>query len=74
MLMALEYILNNITKAESKRIFPYIHKLAHLALRTQQLRSLSVPDVSPNAVFFEEDKNNAHSADLMFMAVGSFVD
>lgn len=74
MLMALGYVLNNITQTESRHAFPYVNKLTHLSLRSQQLRPVAIPDVCPYSVFFEEKKANAYLSDLMSMVAGSFVD
>lgn len=74
MLIALRFVLNNLTKVESRRIFPYLHKLTHLSLRELQLRAVDIPDVSPYSEFFEGEKDNSHLSDLMSMVAGSFVD
>lgn len=74
MLTALGYVLNSITQPKSRHLFPYIHKLAHMTLRSQQLRPVSLPDVCPHSVFFGEGNKDAHLSDLMSMVAGSFVD
>lgn len=74
MLISLRFVLNNLTKAESRNIFPYLHKLTHLALRELQLRSVRIPDVCPYSEFFEGDTDRSHLSDLMSMVAGSFVD
>lgn len=74
MLLALGFILNRVSLPSSHTIFPYVHRLSHLARRLYQVRPVQIPDESPMSIFGESEEENARIGELMSMAAGSFVD
>lgn len=74
MLLALGFMLNRVSIPSSHTIFPYVHRLSHLARRLYQVRPVQIPDESAMSIFGEHEEDNERVADLMSMAAGSFVD
>lgn len=74
MLLALGFVLNRMAMPSSHTIFPYIHRLSHLARRLFQVRPVQIPDESAMSIFTGDAHHDASVGDLMSMAAGSFVD
>lgn len=74
MLLASGFMLNRVLISNSHTIFPYVHRLSHLARRLYQVRPVLIPDESAMSIFGESEKENSRVAELMLMAAGSFVD
>lgn len=74
MLLALGFVLNRMAMPNSHTIFPYIHRLSHLARRLYQVRPVQIPDESATSIFSGDANHDASVGDLMSMAAGSFVD
>lgn len=74
MLLALGFVLNHTLVPHSHTIFPYIHRLSHLARRLYQVRPVQMPDESGMSIFSGNPEEDAQVGELMSMAAGSFVD
>lgn len=74
MLLALGYVLNRMSMPNAHTIFPYIHRLSHLARRLYQVRPVQIPDESAMSIFSGDPQADAEVGELMSMAAGSFVD
>lgn len=74
MLLALGFMLNRVPYPSSHTIFPYVHRLSHLARRLHQVRPVLIPDESAMSIFGESEQENARVGELMSMVAGSFVD
>lgn len=72
MLAVLSYMLNRAPASCASTIFPYIHLMLHLEKRLHLVMPVHIPDES--AVAYFTAREHRAQADLMLMAVGSFVD
>lgn len=71
MLLALGFMLNRVPVASTHAVFPYVHRLSHLARRLFQVRPVYLPDESPYLLF---ENGGEDVGELMSMAAGSFVE
>jgi carnosine N-methyltransferase len=75
MLLASNFVLNHCKYAHNYSIFPYLHKASHLVKRLNQLRPVTIPDVSPTEIHdLMMAKPSIPYDDLMSMTAGSFID
>lgn len=59
MLVALGFALNRMPQAHGHSVFPYLHRLLHVARRLFQVRPVYVPDESAYEIFREEEGRKA---------------
>lgn len=58
MLVALSFALNRMPMANGHTVFPYLHRLLHVARRLYQMRPVYVPDESAYQIFTEGQSEN----------------
>ncbi|CCE79300.1 Piso0_001354 [Millerozyma farinosa CBS 7064] len=75
MLLVSNFILNHSQFAHEHSMFPYLHKVSHVAKRSNQMRPVTVPNETPLCIYDLQKTNpDINYAELMSMTAGSFVD
>ncbi|KAK2630389.1 hypothetical protein QTJ16_001209 [Diplocarpon rosae] len=60
-LIASSYILNSCAKAEAHTLFPWVHSFSNHKSRSNQLKSVRIPDIHPGTVLSKVEEPGAMS-------------